>query len=366
MKFELLLLLLIFSTISISARKARFHSKYGSRSRAKDFKQTRVYAFLKGFVVELAGKEHIIDACHDEFLQSIKEVGVENEPITSPAAVAAVAKKDDDVKKDTGLASVMTKVLGYLGIVIDIVCMVKTFILTALTRRFRRYRRLFFQGRTRRSFKYKTEFNTILMSKGFFSKVWDSFTDFGKTVVSNVKKVYDYSAAVTSKVVNSVVDSVENSTAFKAMKEVGSKVMEGVEYLGDKLKQAFDWVVTKVKEAWHKIVELFTSIKDKIVGWFTKHDCVKIVMASAHCLVRVSLAYIKLNVTVSKIAGIGLKLANPAGWILILTNLLCGWKLLKKAVEEFMLFVNTTGLDSSEHFGRFIANMIAALAGLTE
>ena len=362
MKFELLLLLLIFSTISISARKARFHSKYGSRSRAKDFKQTRVYAFLKGFVVELAGKEHIIDACHDEFLQSIKEVGVENEPITSPAAVAAVAKKDDDVKKDTGLASVMTKVLGYLGIVIDIVCMVKTFILAALTRRFRRYRRLFFQGRTRRSFKYKTEFNTILMSKGFWGKVWDSFTDFGKTVVKNVKKVYDYSAAVTTK----VVDTVANSSAVKAIKEVGSKVMEGVEYLGDKLKKAFDWVVAKVKEAWQKIVELFTSIKDKIVGWFTKHDCVKILISSAHCLIRVSLAYIKLHVTVAKIAGIGLKLANPAGWILILTNLLCGWKLVKKAVEEFMLFVNTTGLDSSEHFGRFIANMVAALAGLTE
>jgi len=364
MKFELLLFLILFSTITISARKARFHSKYGSHSRAKDFKNTRVYAFFKGFVNELAGKEHIMDACHDEMQQSMKEVGVENEPITAAAAAttAVTAAKDDEIKKDTTLATVMTKVLGYLGIVIDIVCMVKTFILAALTRRFRRYRRLFFQGRTRRSFKYKTEFNTILMSKGFWGKVWDSFTDFGKTVVKNVKKVYDYSAAVTTK----VVDTVANSSAVKAIKEVGSKVMEGVEYLGDKLKKAFDWVVAKVKEAWQKIVELFTSIKDKIVGWFTKHDCVKILISSAHCLIRVSLAYIKLHVTVAKIAGIGLKLANPAGWILILTNLLCGWKLVKKAVEEFMLFVNTTGLDSSEHFGRFIANMVAALAGLTE
>ena len=362
MKFELLLLLLIFSTISISARKARFHSKYGSRSRAKDFKQTRVYAFLKGFVVELAGKEHIIDACHDEFLQSIKEVGVENEPITSPAAVAAVAKKDDDVKKDTGLASVMTKVLGYLGIVIDIVCMVKTFILTALTRRFRRYRRLFFQGRTRRSFKYKTEFNTILMSKGFWGAVWDSFTDFGNSVVKKVKKVYDYSVAVTKK----AVTAVKSTTAYKAAAKVVNKVKEGVEYVGDKLKSAFDWVVKKVKEAWQKIVELFTGIKNKIVGWFTKHDCVKIIIASAVCLARVSIAYLKLHVTISKIAGIGLKLSNPAGWILILTNLLCGWKLVKKAIEEFMLFVHTSSLESSEHFGRFFGNMIAALAGLTE
>jgi len=360
MKFELLVFLILFSAMSISARKARSHSKYGNKM--KDFKQTRVYAFLKGFITELAGKEHIMEACHDDLIKSTKEVGADTEPENSTAVAAAKKSKDEDDKKDTGVATVMKKVLGYLGIVIDIVCMVKTFILSAMTRRFRRYRRLFFQGRTRRAFKYKTEFNTILMSKGFWGAVWDSFTDFGNSVVKKVKKVYDYSVAVTKK----AVTAVKSTTAYKAAAKVVNKVKEGVEYVGDKLKSAFDWVVKKVKEAWQKIVELFTGIKNKIVGWFTKHDCVKIIIASAVCLARVSIAYLKLHVTISKIAGIGLKLSNPAGWILILTNLLCGWKLVKKAIEEFMLFVHTSSLESSEHFGRFFGNMIAALAGLTE
>jgi len=370
---NLLVLLLLLITLSLSsARRIRYHKgdtdqiyefhpgRLIDHKLVNEIKQTVAYKFIWGFMLELSGKGDIIESCYTE----IK--AIMHSDNGKPCAEAGTKKPSESL-------TVMEKVIKYLGIAIDVLCTVKHFILSALTRRFRRFkrfRRLFIQGRSTRRFRLKVEFHRVLSSNDFFDKIGKGFRDFGDDVKNGIKGLGD---DIKDKFedfghdIKETFEEIGNSKVGTFFKKTGEKIAEGVTLVGDKIGQGFQWFKDKCSEAFNKVVEYLKRIKDKIVEWVNGNKNIKLLISIVKCLIKVGSAYWKVQVTLTKVATLGVTLANPIGYVTLILNFMCGWKLVKKGVEWFRQMTNEDDrLMQAEDFGRFIANIAAAFAGLTK
>jgi len=369
MKFKFLIFVLLFVLSTFPARRIRSHrdgeiktlGKTISNSKTVEaIKKTVGYRFIWGFMAELSGKGEIIETCITE----IKAVltGDDSKPTEEAGS-----------KKSSSASTTMEKIVKYLGIAIDVLCIVKHFILSALTRRFRRFkrfRRLFIQGRSTRRFRLKVEFHRVLSSNDFFDKIGKGFRDFGDDVKNGIKGLGD---DIKDKFedfghdIKETFEEIGNSKVGTFFKKTGEKIAEGVTLVGDKIGQGFQWFKDKCSEAFNKVVEYLKRIKDKIVEWVNGNKNIKLLISIVKCLIKVGSAYWKVQVTLTKVATLGVTLANPIGYVTLILNFMCGWKLVKKGVEWFRQMTNEDDrLMQAEDFGRFIANIAAAFAGLTK
>jgi len=378
MKLKLLVFIYFIFLLASSARKVRKFRQNGGEnhhehvlgSRVVDnptilaLKKTVGYNFIWGFMAELSGKGEIIETCVTEIKEVIK--GEDDKPPCEEAGT----------KKASTSSTTMDKIIKYLGIAIDVVCIIKNFILAALTRRFRRFkrlRRLFIQGKSKtqtKRFRATIEFDRILNSANFAKKVRKGFIEFGNGIKTGVN---DFGNDVKDKFTNfghdlgSALDDIGHTTRVGSfLRRSGETIAAGVSLAGEKISEGFVWFKDKVSEAFHKVIEYLKQLKDKILNWINGNKNIKILIAVSKCLIKVGLAFMKVQVTLTKVATLGLTLANPIGYNTLILNFMCGCKLVKKAVEWFMKMTNEEDkIKQSEYFGRFVANIAAAFAGLT-
>jgi len=369
---NLLVLLLLLITLSLSsARRIRYHKgdtdqiyefhpgRLIDHKLVNEIKQTVAYKFIWGFMLELSGKGDIIESCYTE----IK--AIMHSDNGKPCAEAGTKKPSESL-------TVMEKVIKYLGIAIDVLCTVKHFILSALTRRFRRFkrfRRLFIHGRSTRRFRLKVEFDKVLNSKGFFESIEKGLKGLGEDISKGVTGIRHEIGDKIDYIENGVKNTIEELGHTKLgsfIKDTGEKIAEGVTLVGDKLKEGFEWFKNKVSEAFHKVVEYLDQIKNKIEEWVTGNKNIKLLISVSKCLMKVGEAYWKVKVTLEKIATLGVSLFNPIAYVTLVLNFMCGWKLVRKAVDYFSKMTSEEDrLLQADYFGRFIANIAAAFAGLT-
>jgi len=324
----------------------------------KALKKTVGYMFVWGFIAELSGKGEIIETCVTELKAVIK--GDE------------VPSSEAGTKKPSETQTTMDKIIKYLGIAIDVVCIIKNFILMALTRRFRRFkrlRRLFIQGRSTRRFRLTVEFDRVLNSNDFLDKIGKGLKEIGTDIKNSIKGCGNGVKATFTDFGHDVGDALDEFGKTKMgsfIKKSGETIASGVSLAGDKLKEGFIWFKDKVSEAFHKVVEYLKELKDKIMDWINGNKNIKILISVSKCLIKIGLAYWKVQVTLTKVATLGVTLASPIGYVTLILNFMCGWKLVKKGVEWFRKMINEADrLLQAEYFGRFIANIAGAFAGLT-
>lgn len=227
----------------------------------------------------------------------------------STETTAAAVKTDE--KPETTVASGDAKstwetVLTYVGKAVDLVCKIKDKILGWLTKRYRRYMRLFLEGKLK---------NGIHWS---LSGIWESIKEHVKTAVGAVTD-----AITTAK--NWIHAQFEPFlNAFEAMKQ---KVI-------DFLKQ---------NPFLKFIIEHIQNIKDcKTLGDDAK----------------------KLWGLLTSLVTFIPTLATANGWVTLLVNLVCSWKKLKLAIEALVAGIKESdAVKKARQFGKFAGNLVLGVLG---
>jgi len=302
---SLFVLLLAFSCL-FTRRVHRYSHRRGPADNI-------VYQFILGFVAELSGQPAAIDECS----QQVK--GWES----------AATEENGDTEKQVGgeTSTTFQKVLGYLGKAIDAVCNFKENIIGWLTKSFRRYIRLFIQGKTTRRFRWS------------LGGMWDSIK----------------SAAVA------VGDAVVSGA-----KTIGNAVVKGVEWVGKKADELFTYVKGQINTLLEPVYNLFEQIKAKFLAWLEKNPLMKKLFEFAKCfLTNSGVKGIKtLFNAVKSVVELIPKLATPAGWIELLVNLVCGWESLKDGINFLLSGIKETNAAKKYNFfGKFAGKIFEAIAG---
>lgn len=309
MKLVYLLLILVAFQAVTSRRIRRHHARHHHRAPADNI----VYQFILGFITALGGQEKLITECSAQF------PGWES---------ASTAQTDTTQTEMAGTPTTFQTVLKYLGMAIDAICNFKDNIIEFLTKKFRRYVRLFLQGKVRGRF-----------GRGFFSGIWNG-----------IKKG---AAAVGNAVVSGA-------------KAVGNTIIKGAEWVGKKAEELFAWCEKKFQELLEPVYELFESIKAKVVAWLEKNPTIKKLLEFGVCFLNnngVKAIKTMFNAIKSIVELVPL-LATPAGWIKLVINLVCGWKSLKEGIEAFIEgWNNTSAPHKFNRYGYAVGKFAEAIAG---
>ncbi len=324
MKYTIFLILLTLSTLSFIAphrlrhkyrNKARFHLKTVAVA------DNILYQFLLGCVAELSGQPAFIDEC------SKQVPGWESAGVTEDKDVAAKkAESTDEVLKSE--VPTWKKILGYLGTAINIVCTLKSKIIDFLTKKRRRWNRLFAQGQAKtKRFKF----------------------DFGK-FISGAKQAFE---------------DVGNAIS-KGAQKVKSAVVEGVDWAKKKASEISDFLKQKIQEKVKPVLELYEDIKAKFTNWLSKHPIMEKTFNFLKCIITNKGAQgIKAMVdAVKSLIALIPKLGSPAGWITLIVNLVCGWEDLRDGIQFLLSGMKETDRKKKYNFyGKFTGKLIKAIAG---
>jgi len=301
--------------LSIKATKIRTSKTFSQGLRTRGPADNPLYQFIIGFLSELSGTPEFFDLCSKK-VEGWESVGTQEE-------------LNDNVDKELGTErSTLDKILGYLGKGIDLICGFKDNIIGFLSKKLRRYFRLFLHGRTRRRrFRWTV------------SGLWD-----------DIKSV-----------ANDVGESIVKGTS-----KAGSSVIDGVKWVGKKSSEAVEYVKDKLDTLLKPLFDLFEKIKAKIMNFLTKHPLLLKLLLFARCFLENNgVKAIKTLVTaLTALVSLVPKLATPAGWVEVIVNLICGWKDLKEGIDFLK-----KGLDEKDKnkrfnfYGKFTGKIAAALAG---
>lgn len=232
-------------------------------------------------------------------------------------------------KEDQGLWS---KILGYLGNAINVVCTVKEKILdffkgliSRYRRNLRRNRRLFLAGKKLRKMK---------SLKGFFQSLWDGVTGWVGGAVESIKS--GVSAALA---------------AGKSM------VVAGIDWAAKTAEQIGEYIAEQIKAVVKPLGKAFEAVKTKIIG-FLNSPYVQGAMGIIKCVIMMRGAIMKIIKTLKNFIYLMISLVSPTGWIKLIVKLICGWKELKKVIAEFGEAWNSQAPKNWNHYGKSLGYLI--------
>ncbi len=306
-------LTLIAVLSSFTALKISSRNRIRNRSAAPA--DNIIYQFTLGFLAALSGQPKFIDECSQQ--------------VPGWEAAAPEEESNNNTERELGgeTSSTLQKVLGYLGVAIDAICNFKDKIIAFLTKRYRRYMRLFMQGKTTKRFKWSLS--------GMWDTIKGTVTDIGNAVV-------------------------------KGAKAVGTTVIKAGQWVGKKVDDLYTFVKEEINKILEPIYKEFEKIKVKFLAWLERNPMMKKLFLFAKCFItNGGVKGIKtLYNAVKSIVELIPKLGTPAGWIELLVNLVCGWESLKDGIGFL-----TQGLNQADKkkkynlYGRFLGKIFEAIAG---
>jgi len=310
MKLVTLLILLICLS-AITSRRVHHRARHHHRQ-----SKNGAYQFFLGFIQALSGAENLIDSCTK--LVPGWESATDDEEKSGDSTDNQVASQQ----------STFQLILPYLTKAIDAVCNFKEKIITYLTGKFRRYIRLFLQGKTRKRFRLAW----------FLSGMWDSIvsvaSDIGEAVVSGAKAV-------------------------------GNTIIKAGEWVGKKVEDLYNFVKEQIGSALQPVFDLFDQLKPKIIAWLQKSPLLAKLIAIGQCLYEndavkgIKGIYNTLKAMVEIIP----KLATPAGWVELIVNLVCSWENLKNGIQALIAGIaEKDKLIKYNFYGKFTGFLFRAIA----
>ncbi len=232
----------------------------------------------------------------------------------------ALDGKDGDVASNKEVASkeetpLWQKILKLLGKIIDVCCKWKSKIIEWITKKWRRYRRLFLQGKS---------------TKGFWGDIWNGIKSAGNAIVETVK-------------------------------DVAHHVYKVGEFVWKSAQELWTWLKEKIENLFGPIFDAFKAMKKKIMDWIETNPTIKALLRWLKCIMTAKDAAKGLISIAKGFITLIPKLTNPVGWVQLAVNLICGWEKLKNGIEAMLKAIK--GENSARNWGEFAGNIIAAISG---
>jgi hypothetical protein len=287
----------------------RIRTRHHRRHRTKD--GNLYFQFAKALILELAAVPDVeIDKCLPASWKSAKPTDPEDKEGTE-------SSKGLEEQK-TGWSGVLDK----LGKAINFVCKLKDLVKQIIeyftkenTKKYRRYMRLFLQGKTSRLRRVRWGF------AGLITGAKDLIKSGAESIKKGVIKVKD---AVTT-----AIDNVE------------------------------EYVTKTLKETFSPIVDLFEAMKAKVTA-FMQHPLIQKLISFVNCIKTFKGFAANLIAIVSSWISLIGELATPAGWVKLVIKMICAWEDLAKAIgylkEAFVKGV--TAPVKWQKIGQFLGKLI--------
>jgi hypothetical protein len=261
---------------------------------------------MLGLVAEFSGTPAVIDEC-TKIVPGWEAVGQSEE---SQSSVQGEIQ---------GEQSTWEKILGYLGAGIDAICQYKDQLISFLGGKYRRYMRLFLQGRIHGRMRWRLA--------GFFGNVWNGIKKAGSAVVSGVKKA-------------------------------GA-------WVADKASQAWNWVKEQAMKLVQPILNLIESIKQKVMNFIQNNPILKKAYDFFQCFMNnqgMEGAQNIVNKVKAIIAMLG-TLTTPIGWVKLIANLVCNWRIIKEGIDYLKAALREGNrLVKYNLFGKMTGKFLTAFA----
>lgn len=275
-------------------------------------KASLLYQFFTGVLVELGESNAWIDECSQ----------------TLPDLETA-AKKEETEKKGEQEAekpkSTFEKIMPFLGKAIDFICGFKDQIKTYLNNQFKRYIRLFIQGKTRRRFVVDT------------SKLWESVKEKAQAFGEKIK-----SGAAS----------------------VGSTIISGVNFVCKTIDDIAKFLKEQMQTTFKPIIDLWEEMKKEFIQFLTENPLVKAFLLLVQCLYKNQKAIAKTAfLTPIKNFEARIKtLSNTEGWINFTVDAVCSWSDLLEAIEYLKSGWSSTDKKIKYNYlGKFFGKLIVTL-----
>jgi hypothetical protein len=265
-----------------------------------------IYRFILGFLAQLGGNEALVLKCSGQF------------PTWEQAQIKETSSSESTDAQVGGDHSTFTKVLNFLGSAITTICNFKEKIISFLFKRFRRYRRLFLQGKIRSGFRLGWSLS------GAWSWIKTKAADVGRAVVATGQ------------------------------------------WIGKKVDELWEWIKEKINTVLQPIYDFFDQLKAKFVGWLRQNPTMAALLDFASCLHNNGSASALLTVAhvVLRLTLLIPSLATPVGWIALVVHLVCGWEHLRNGINFLLAAVrNTDRLMKYYQYGQMTGEFLRAISG---